>query len=112
MFLLTWPYIEHHNLRVRFIALAQAHYPGILQRAKAAFNFLRKLGMYSVLLYTQLMYTGCGLQATRTALILMERMIQFSVRNSILRILIMFIIYGAVDDQKIVHFPKLNKYGI
>ena len=46
MFLLTWPYIEHHNLRVKFVVLAQAHYPGILQRVKAAFNFLKKLGMY------------------------------------------------------------------
>ena len=52
MFLLTWPYIEHHNLRVKFVALAQAHYPGILRRVKAAFNFLKKLGMYMYLIAT------------------------------------------------------------
>ena len=50
MFLLTWPYVEHHNLRVRFVALTQAHYPGILRRIKAAFNFLKKLGVYLILI--------------------------------------------------------------
>ena len=44
MFLLTWPYIEHHNLRVKFVALAQAHYPGMLEKIKAMYNFLKTLG--------------------------------------------------------------------
>ena len=46
MFLLTWPYIELHSLRAKFLAIAQAHYPGVLVRAKAAFNFIKTLGMH------------------------------------------------------------------
>ena len=44
MFLLTWPYVEHHNLRVKLVALAQSHYPGLLQKIKATYSFLKTLG--------------------------------------------------------------------
>ena len=44
MFLLTWPYIEHHDLRVKFLDMAQAYYPGMLEKAKAVFELFKKMG--------------------------------------------------------------------
>ena len=58
MGLVVWPYIEYHNLRHKAMQYALTHFPGVLEKAKAAWTFLKTVGQYSVLVQYLASYPG------------------------------------------------------